>query len=81
MIDSDQVDVANDVFAPTAEQAARAEEIVDRYQRADQAAITTIDGNVIEKKCTKWPNACSRRPKRPVFAEVSLLHFAFCSHK
>lgn len=50
VIDDKQVDVANDVFAPTAEQAARAEEIVDRYQRADPAEIAAIDGNVIDKE-------------------------------
>jgi len=38
------------VFAPTAEQAARAEEIVDRYQRADPDEIAAIDGNVIDKE-------------------------------
>jgi len=50
VIDDKQLDVANEVFAPTAEQAARAEEIVERYQRADQAEIATIDGNVIDKE-------------------------------
>ncbi len=50
VIDDDQVAVANEVFAPTAEQAARAEEIVDRYQRAEPAEIAAIDGNVIDKE-------------------------------
>lgn len=50
VIDDAQVDVANDVFAPTADQAARAEEIVDRYQRADPTEIVAIDGNVIDKE-------------------------------
>lgn len=50
VIDADQVDVANEVFAPTAEQAARAEEIVDRYQQADADDIAAIDGNVIDKE-------------------------------
>ena len=50
VIDAEQVAVANDVFAPTAEQAARAQEIVDRYQRAEPAEIIAIDGNVIDKE-------------------------------
>ena len=50
VIDDAQVAVANEVFAPTADQAARAEEIVDRYQRADPADIAAIDGNVIDKE-------------------------------
>lgn len=50
VIDDEQVAVANDVFAPTAEQAARAQEIVDRYQRADATEIAAIDGNMIDKE-------------------------------
>ena len=50
VIDDEQLDVANEVFAPTPEQAARAEEIVDRYQRAEPTEIAAIDGNVIDKE-------------------------------
>ncbi len=50
VIDPDQIAVANDVFAPTAEQAARAKEIVERYQRAEADKIAAIDGNVIDKE-------------------------------
>lgn len=50
VIDATQVDVANEVFAPTAEQAKRAREIVDRYQAAEADEITAIDGKVIDRE-------------------------------
>jgi len=50
VIDAQQVVVANEVFAPTADQAARAEEIVNRYQRAEPTEVAAIDGNVIDRE-------------------------------
>jgi len=50
VIDDDQIAIVNEVFAPTAEQAERAEEIVERYQRAEPGEIIAIDGNVIDKE-------------------------------
>jgi len=50
VINAEQIEVANEVFAPTAAQAARAQEIVDRYQDADPGEIVAIDGNVIDRE-------------------------------
>lgn len=50
VINAEQVEVANEVFAPTVEQADRAREIIERYQHADPGEIAAIDGNVIDKE-------------------------------
>jgi len=50
VIDTEQIRIVNEVFAPTAQQAERAQEIVDRYERAESGEIIAIDGNVIDKE-------------------------------
>jgi len=50
VINAEQVDVANEMFAPTVKQAERAKEIIEHYQHADSDEIATIDGNVIDKE-------------------------------
>ncbi len=50
VINADQIDVANEMFAPTVEQANRAREIIERYQHTEPGEIAAIDDNVIDKE-------------------------------
>ncbi len=48
VIHPNQIRAANEVFAPTREDAKRANRIVERYDDADGSSIATIDGKVID---------------------------------
>ena len=45
-----QVETTNKVFAPTIEEAERAEQIVLEYEQKNQGAVAAIEGNVIDRE-------------------------------